>query len=90
MQKIYTKGNKKKCVVCHRKTVRAYEYGYVDGISIRVPVCENCKEAVGLCLKLSMDAHLKGISNAVAMSRIITSDEKRLQEIYRKEEANER
>lgn len=90
MQKIYVKGDKKKCVVCHGKTVQAYEYGYADGIFIRIPVCENCKKDVGMCLDLSMDAHLKGISNAVVMSRIITGDEKQLQEIYRKEDADER
>lgn len=90
MQKIYAIGDKKKCVVCHRKTVRSYEYGYIDGICIQIPVCQNCKKDVGMCLDLSMDAHLKGINNAVVMSRIITDDEKRLQEIYRKERANER
>lgn len=85
MQKIYAKGDRKKCVVCHRKTVQAYEYGYADGIFIRIPVCENCKKDVGTCLDSLLDAHLKGINNAVAISRIITDDKKRLQEIYRKE-----
>lgn len=89
MQKIYIKGNKKKCVVCHRKTVYAREYGYADGITIRIPVCENCKGDIGMCLNQSMAAHLKGINNAVVMSRIITDDEKRLQEIYRREQKHE-
>ncbi len=88
MQKIYAKGDKKNCVVCHRRTVQAYEYGYVNGITIRVPVCEKCKEDVGICLNCTMDSHLKAISNAVVMSRLIADDERQLQEIYRRERAN--
>lgn len=90
MQKTYAKGDKRKCVACHHRTVNAYEYGYASGISIRIPVCENCKKDVGMCLDLSMDAHLKGISNAVVMSRIIASDERQLQEMHRKEQNYER
>lgn len=89
MQIIYTKGDKKKCAVCCKRTANAREYGYKDGISIRIPVCENCKNDVGLCLSQSMNGHLKAISNEVLMSRIITNDERRLKELYQKERENQ-
>ena len=89
MQEIYDQGKKKNCAICRHKTNNAYEYGYAYGITIRVPVCEKCKGDVGMCLSQSMDAHLKAISNAVAMSRIITDDERQLQEIYRRKRENE-
>lgn len=75
---------KRKCVVCNHKTGRYKSWGYTDGIEIVVPVCEDCRNKVGYCLDLAMDAHLKSISNSVMASRIITTDEQRLRAISEK------
>lgn len=69
---------RRNCVVCNRKTGRYKSWGYAGGIEITVPVCQDCRNKVGYCLDLAMDAHLKGISNSVRMSRIITVDEQRI------------
>lgn len=75
MQKRYTNGDKKQCVVCHKRTESAYEYSYANGISIRVPACKACVDKVGCCLASAMDAHLKSIASSVRMSIVITHDE---------------
>lgn len=75
---------RRKCVVCNRKTGRYRSWGYTDGIKIAVPVCEDCRNMVGYALDLAMDAHLKSISNSVRTSQIITTDEQRIRELSKK------
>lgn len=75
---------KKKCSVCGHKTQSSAEYGYVDGISVNIPVCDKCKEKTGCFMNGAMDAQLKSISSIVRMSTIITYDENRLRELYKK------
>jgi len=69
---------KRKCIVCAHKTGRSEVWGYTDGIEISVPVCKNCKDRVGWCIKLAMDAHLKSICQTVRMSQVITETRKEL------------
>lgn len=71
----------KRCAVCGRKTPNSTEYGYVDGISISIPVCRNCEDETGDCMNGAMDAQLKSIAQFVRMSTVITADEKRLSEL---------
>lgn len=72
---------KRKCVICNHMTGRYKGFAYVDGIEIDVPVCNACWNKVGYMLRDSMDIHLKGISQSIRMSHIITSDEKKLAEM---------
>lgn len=72
---------RKNCVVCNRKTGSYEAWSYKDGIEIKVPVCHECKEKIGMCLDSAMDIHLKGIRESIPHSMIITYDEKCLQEI---------
>lgn len=87
MQKRYVDGDKKQCLVCRKRTEGAYEYGYTDGISIRVPCCKDCKDEMGWCLNPAMDAHLKSIASSVRMSITITSDEKYIRNLREREGA---
>lgn len=72
---------KRKCIVCGHKTGHRAVWSYIDGIRIEVPVCEECQGEIGYCLNTAMSIHLKAIAQSVVMSKIITSDEKKLQEI---------
>jgi hypothetical protein len=75
---------KKKCVVCQHKTGDYVEYGYQDGVSIQIPICECCKDKVGLFLREPMKAALSIIQCSVTASRFITEDEKTIRELRSK------
>lgn len=79
-----TSSERRKCSVCSRMTGRYKSWSYVKGIEIVVPICNKCANDFGYCADLAMDAHLKGISQTVRMSHIITVDEKTISELKEK------
>lgn len=79
-----TSSDRRKCSICGHKTGRFKSWSYTGGIEIVVPVCDKCANEFGYCIDLAMDAHLKGISQSVRMSHIITADEKLISELREK------
>ena len=62
------------CVKCHHRTGDYIEYGYKDGISIKIPVCDECKESMSHLFS-SAKVILPIIQDAVTKSIIISYDE---------------
>ena len=82
MQKIDgCRTDRKKCVVCFKKTGKYIGFSYKDGIEIDIPVCDKCKQKFGWGLDTSIKIHLQGIQESVRHSIIITTDEKYISEL---------
>lgn len=71
---------KRNCVKCHHCTSHYVEYGYKDGLSIRIPVCPECKDDACSHLWMHVDGILKIIRSALWASQIIGYDEKTIRE----------
>jgi NAD-dependent SIR2 family protein deacetylase len=72
------------CAVCHHKTGNYIEYVNKDSVSIQIPVCEKCKDKIGLFLHGPMKAAFSAIQCSITASRFITEDEKTIRELRTK------
>lgn len=79
---------KRNCVYCNKRTNQYKTFGYKNGIEIHIPICSQCEKEGRMqwCIARAMEIHLKGIQESTLLSRIISDDEKYINEIKKKGE----